>query len=76
MNLVLTLKLHANLLRTSRSRSVVATIAMMILGALVAASNDLAFDAQGYAFVLSNDFFTAANGVYIKKKLDSRVGGD
>ncbi|KPM09039.1 hypothetical protein QR98_0075680 [Sarcoptes scabiei] len=36
-------------------------------------SNDLAFDAAGYLYVLLNDFFSTLNGIYMKKKLDSRV---
>ncbi|XP_016112751.1 UDP-N-acetylglucosamine/UDP-glucose/GDP-mannose transporter-like [Sinocyclocheilus grahami] len=32
-------------------------------------SSDLSFNAEGYTFVLLNDVFTAASGVYTKKKL-------
>ncbi|EGB12255.1 hypothetical protein AURANDRAFT_19744 [Aureococcus anophagefferens] len=41
----------------------------MVGGAVVAAYDDLAFDAKGYAAVLLNDLFTALRGVYVKAAL-------
>ncbi|KAH8060531.1 serine/threonine kinase [Aureococcus anophagefferens] len=43
----------------------------MVGGAVVAAYDDLAFDAKGYAAVLLNDLFTALRGVYVKAALPS-----
>jgi len=42
---------------------------------LCCCSNDLAFSVEGYTLITLNNFFTAANGVYIKKKLESKDFG-
>ncbi|XP_076371308.1 solute carrier family 35 member D2-like protein [Tachypleus tridentatus] len=51
---------------------IVVTVFVMVGGTVVAASTDLAFDLSGYVLVLSNNFCTAANNVYLKKKIEMR----
>lgn len=52
-----------------------ASVFAMVFGALLAAADDVTFSPVGYTLVLLNDGFTAANGVYMKKKLDSQELG-
>jgi len=46
------------------------TVALMILGAIIAAADDLVFSMSGYTYVMISNVFTALYGVYNKKKLD------
>ncbi|KAF7275886.1 hypothetical protein GWI33_011175 [Rhynchophorus ferrugineus] len=71
-SILMTMILELYILGVRPSYSVQFSVYMMVTGAVIAASNDLAFNLQGYVFVLLNDFFTAINGVYTKKKLDSK----
>lgn len=59
-------------LKSRPTMSVQLSVYLMIFGSALAAINDLAFNLKGYAYVLLNDFFTAGNGVLIKKKLESK----
>ncbi|XP_057212860.1 UDP-N-acetylglucosamine/UDP-glucose/GDP-mannose transporter isoform X2 [Triplophysa rosa] len=67
--ILLTMIMESRILRKSFPPSLVCSVLAIVLGALVAASSDLSFNAEGYTFVLLNDFFTAASGVYTKKTL-------
>lgn len=60
------------ILKSRPSMSIQLSVYLMIFGSAVAALNDLGFNLRGYTYVLLNDFFTAGNGVLIKKKLDSK----
>lgn len=74
-SILMTMILELYILGIKPSFSVQFSVYTMIMGAIVAASNDIAFNLRGYIFVLMNNIFTASNGVYMKKKLDSKELG-
>ncbi|RZF33471.1 hypothetical protein LSTR_LSTR010127 [Laodelphax striatellus] len=51
------------------------SVGLMVLGAVIAASNDLGFNLPGYVFVLISDVMTASNGVFTKKSLVNQEMG-
>lgn len=74
-SILMTMLAEYYVLNITPSASVQFSVYTMIIGAIIAASNDLAFNLHGYVMVLLNNFFTATNGVYMKKKLDSKELG-
>ncbi|XP_024293995.1 UDP-N-acetylglucosamine/UDP-glucose/GDP-mannose transporter [Oncorhynchus tshawytscha] len=67
--ILMTMIMEARILKKQIPSRLIYSVLAIVFGALVAASSDLAFDAEGYTFILLNDVFTAASGVYTKKKL-------
>lgn len=67
--ILMTMILEVFILRKTFPKRLVYSVMAIVLGAMIAASSDLAFDVEGYTFILLNDAFTAASSVYTKKKL-------
>ncbi|NXD30759.1 S35D2 protein, partial [Spelaeornis formosus] len=71
----LTLLLEIIILGKRYPLNIIVSVFAIILGAFIAAGSDLSFNLEGYIFVLLNDIFTAANGVYTKQKIDPKELG-
>ncbi|XP_053624476.1 UDP-sugar transporter UST74c [Plodia interpunctella] len=71
-SILMTMVLERLVLGLQASWQVQSSVFAMVFGALLAAADDVTFSVSGYTLVLLNDAFTAANGVYMKKKLDAK----
>lgn len=70
-SILMTMMLEFKVLGIRPSRLIQFSVWCMVGGALLAASDDLSFNLHGYVFVMITNTLTAANGVFLKKKLES-----
>ncbi|XP_059615029.1 UDP-sugar transporter UST74c [Phlebotomus argentipes] len=70
-SILMTMFLELKVLGIRPSIPVQISVYAMVGGALLAASDDLSFNMEGYTFIMITNALTAANGVYVKKKLES-----
>lgn len=70
-SILMTMLLELHILGVRPSIPVQISVYGMIGGALLATTDDLSFNMQGYIYVMITNTLTAANGVYVKKKLDT-----
>lgn len=72
-SIVMTMALEAVMLRREFSSMVKSSVGLMVLGAVVAALNDMTIQLFGVIMILLNDTFTALQGVMLRKKLDDKA---
>lgn len=70
-SILMTMILELKILGIRPTTTVQISVYSMVGGAVLAASDDLSFNLHGYLFVMITNSLTAANGVYMKKKLDT-----
>lgn len=73
VSILMTLIAQWYFLNKQSTRPVIASIAVMVSGSFIAALDDLAFDAHGYLYAMTNNFFTAASQIAAKKAMDDGV---
>lgn len=71
VSILITMLLECRILGVRPSFAVKLSVWSMIVGALIAAWDDLSFTLHGYTYVMIVNVMTAANGVYLKQKLDA-----
>lgn len=70
ISIMMTLVAQWWFLKKKSTRPVVATVAVMVFGSFVAASDDLTFDLVGYGFAMMNNLLTAGSQIASKYALD------
>lgn len=70
-SILMTMMLEFKILSIRPSKPVQFSVYCMVGGALLAASDDLTFNLHGYVYVMITNVLTAANGVFLKKKLET-----
>lgn len=68
-SVLMTMFMEFYILKIRPTTAVQLSVYAMIGGALLAASDDLSFNLEGYAFIMITNALTASNGVFVKKKL-------
>lgn len=71
ISILMTMFLEKIILNVQTTLVVQFSVWSMIFGALIAAWNDLKFSLHGYTYVMIVNVMTAANGVYLKQKLET-----